>query len=193
ISPSVVETTEGSGNPIIFNVNLDRITSQNITVNFQLSGAASSSDYVIKSGSQVITNSITIPAGFSFAPISIYANTDSVPEGDESISVQLTGVSSGAQLGGPVVATATIHDVAPVSTPDDYRDSLTDTTAPFGQVAVGGSVVGVVAPELGDVNGDKDWFELDGLQQGHTYRITLQGMPIDEHSGLPNGFFTVRD
>jgi subtilase family serine protease len=122
VATSVAATTEGSGNPIIFDVNLDRTESQNVTVNFQLGGTANSSDYVLKSGTQVITNSIIVPEGSSFAAISIYANTDNIQEGDESVSVQLTGVSAGAQLGGTLTASGTIHDassgpnVAPVIT-----------------------------------------------------------------------------
>jgi hypothetical protein len=110
IATSVPTTTEGNGNPIIFLVNLDRITSQDLTVNFQVGGTANTSDYVIKSGSQVITNSIIVPAGSLNAAISIYANTDVFPEGDESVSVQLTGVSAGVQLGSALIATGTIHD-----------------------------------------------------------------------------------
>jgi hypothetical protein len=110
LAPSVVDATEGSGNPLIFNVDIDRLSSQPITVNFSLNGTASASDYVVKAGSQVISGPIVIPAGSSSASISIYPNADNLVEGNETVTVQLTGVSSGAQLGSAVSGTGVIHD-----------------------------------------------------------------------------------
>ena len=115
VAGSVMEATEG-GQPLIFNVNLNQIASQNVTVSFQLGGTASASDYRVQSGSQVISGSIVIPAGSSSAPISIYPLSDNLVEGDESVSVQLTG-ASGATLGSNLTATGTIHDAAPPAGP----------------------------------------------------------------------------
>lgn len=56
------------------------------------------------------------------------------------------------------------------STPDDYRDSLTDTTAPLGSVLVG-------RPERTgniEVAGDADVFRVT-LEAGQIYRFDLQG------------------
>jgi hypothetical protein len=53
---------------------------------------------------------------------------------------------------------------------DDFRDSLTDTTAPLGSVAVNGSHTGTL-----EVTGDRDWFSIQ-LNAGTTYDINLQGL-----------------
>jgi hypothetical protein len=56
---------------------------------------------------------------------------------------------------------------------DDFRDSLGDPAAPFGQVAVNGSAIGTL-----DAIGDRDWFRVQ-LVAGTTYLINLQG----QHAG----------
>src|SRR6266436_5524834 len=52
---------------------------------------------------------------------------------------------------------------------DDYRNSLTDTTHPFGTVVVNGSSTGTL-----EVAGDRDWFSIQ-LNAGTTYVVNLQG------------------
>jgi hypothetical protein len=52
---------------------------------------------------------------------------------------------------------------------DDFRNSLTDTTHPFGSVAVNGSSAGTL-----EINGDRDWFQVQ-LAAGASYVINLQG------------------
>jgi hypothetical protein len=54
-------------------------------------------------------------------------------------------------------------------TTDDYANSLTDTTHPFGQVAVNGSSTGTL-----EVTGDRDWFRVQ-VTAGRTYLVNLQG------------------
>jgi len=61
---------------------------------------------------------------------------------------------------------------SPVTTPpaaDDYRDSLTDTTAPFGQVSVNGTRTGTL-----ETAADQDWIQVN-LVAGTSYIFTLQG------------------
>jgi Ca2+-binding RTX toxin-like protein len=53
--------------------------------------------------------------------------------------------------------------------PDDFASSLTDTTAPFGRLAVGGSATGMLQQA-----GDRDWFAVN-LQAGVTYTISEIG------------------
>jgi Ca2+-binding RTX toxin-like protein len=53
---------------------------------------------------------------------------------------------------------------------DDFRDSLADTTAPFGQVAVNGASTGNL-----EVAGDRDWFSVV-MNAGTTYVVNLQGL-----------------
>ena len=52
---------------------------------------------------------------------------------------------------------------------DDYADSISDTTAPFGQVAVNGSSTGAL-----EVTGDRDWFRVQ-LTAGMSYVFDLMG------------------
>ena len=59
---------------------------------------------------------------------------------------------------------------AAVSVPDDYANSLSDTSHPFGQVSVGGSSTGTI-----EVNGDRDWFRVL-LTAGVNYTINLDGV-----------------
>jgi Ca2+-binding RTX toxin-like protein len=59
---------------------------------------------------------------------------------------------------------------APVPS-DDYADQFNDTTAPYGQVAVGGSSTGHL-----ESAGDRDWFRVT-LTAGVTYVFDLRGAP----------------
>ncbi len=59
--------------------------------------------------------------------------------------------------------------VAVAAAADDFRNSLTDTTHPFGSVTVNGSSTGNL-----EVNGDRDWFQIQ-LVAGASYVINLQG------------------
>jgi hypothetical protein len=54
--------------------------------------------------------------------------------------------------------------------PDDFRDTLSDATAPFGQVAVNGAASGNL-----EFKGDRDWFQIQ-LTAGGIYVIDLQGL-----------------
>jgi hypothetical protein len=56
------------------------------------------------------------------------------------------------------------------ATTDDFRDSFSDTTAPFGSVAVNGSSTGIL-----ETTGDRDWFSVQ-LVAGTAYEFNLQGL-----------------
>jgi hypothetical protein len=87
-------------------------------------------------------------------------------------------------------ATSTITG-QPIVQQDDYCDSLTDTTAPLGQITVGTSKTGVIIPEPGDVNGDKDVFSVT-LQAAHVYSISVTAQAVGAQSALADTYFTVR-
>jgi Ca2+-binding RTX toxin-like protein len=57
----------------------------------------------------------------------------------------------------------------PGSGPDDFADSFTDTTHPFGQLAVGAPFAGML-----QAIGDRDWFKVQ-LNAGTDYVINLTG------------------
>jgi Ca2+-binding RTX toxin-like protein len=52
---------------------------------------------------------------------------------------------------------------------DDFADSLEDATAPFGNLALGGSTTGNL-----ETAGDIDWFRIT-LTAGHRYRFDMEG------------------
>ena len=54
---------------------------------------------------------------------------------------------------------------------DDYADNINDPTAPFGQLAIGGSSAGNI-----EIAGDRDWFRVT-LTAGITYVFDLKGAP----------------
>ena len=53
--------------------------------------------------------------------------------------------------------------------PDEFASSLTDPTAPFGHLAIGGAASGAL-----QTAGDRDWFQVQ-FQAGATYTINLVG------------------
>ena len=59
---------------------------------------------------------------------------------------------------------------APSATTDDFANSFTDTSHPFGQVTVGGSATGEI-----EIAGDRDWFAVQ-LTAAKQYTIDLQGL-----------------
>jgi Ca2+-binding RTX toxin-like protein len=176
ITGSVIDANEG-GQPLIFDVNLNQIAAQNTTVSFQLGGTASSSDYVVKSGSQIISGSIVIPAGSSSAAISIYPSSDNILEPDETVTVQLTAASGGAQLGGTLSASGTIHDVASGSNAAPTITGLATVDFTTNQIIAATSLYTTIADSDGSVATIRFWdstagagyFALDGTKITTSY------------------------
>jgi Ca2+-binding RTX toxin-like protein len=84
--------------------------------------------------------------------------------------------SSGPRSAGTISATdRQVMDIlgyssAPYTPPaDDYANSLSDTSHPFGLVAAGGQAFGSLQSA-----GDRDWFQLN-VQAGATYKVDLNG------------------
>ena len=138
----------------------------------------------------VITPGGASSGGFSFE----YANrsllTYTVGTGSNDFAIEAFDKSGANSVVDPV---HTITGETGTTQADDYRDSLTDTTAPLGQIAVGGSATGIIVPEGGDVNGDKDFFKVDGLIGGKTYKIAVVGESVNSQAAIANSFFSVRD
>ena len=107
---------------------------------------------------------------------------------DNNYQVQV-GAFDGIDFGIQTITVA-VTDVNETQ-PDDYRDILSDSSAPLGQVAVGGSTTGVIVPKTADVNGDKDVFAVT-LQQGHVYKISVNGEAVGGEAALADTYFTVR-
>ena len=106
------------------------ISATNTVIAYTVSGTATSgSDYTALSGT------VTVPAGSTIATISIPVIDDAIVEGNETVVVTLTSVSSGlATLGATLTATNTIAD----------NDSATVTIANTTNGAEAGPVNGVM-------------------------------------------------
>ena len=128
--------------------------------------AAAGSDYVAKSGT------LSFGSGVNTQTISITINGDTANEPNETFFVNLSGATNGAIISDNQ-GIGTIQNDDPVT--DDFADSFTDSTAPFGLVSVGGSATGNL-----ETTADHDWFRVT-LTSGQTYTIWEQG------SGSGNG------
>ena len=78
--------------------------------------------------------------------------------------------------------TATVV-VTPATETDDYSDASRSTT---GRLIVGGAAT----PGKIETAGDKDWFKIDNLVAGTSYKIVVTGTGTN---ALGNSFFSVRD
>ena len=104
------------------------------TFTFSLSGAATvpvtvsyaTSDLTASSASDytAATGSLTFAAGETSKQISVATQTDSVVESDETLQMRILS-ATGAAVGTPATATATIKDVAPVTPPTPSGGSWT--------------------------------------------------------------------
>jgi hypothetical protein len=113
---SIATTTNGNETgPVagVMTVTQTAVSATNTVIAYSVAGTATSgSDYTALSGT------VTIPAGATTANISIPVINDILVEGNETVIVTLTSITSGlATLGTPVAATNTIADNdAPVVT-----------------------------------------------------------------------------
>jgi hypothetical protein len=130
--------------------------------------ALSGSDYLTTSGT------LAFGSGVNTQTISVTINGDKTVEPNETFFVNLSSATNGASIGdGQGVGTIVNDDTAAVT--DDYADSFFDTTAPFGQTAVG-----TVASGNLETTGDRDWFRVS-LTAGVPTVINLMG--VDSSSG----------
>jgi hypothetical protein len=131
--------------------------------------ATAGSDYQAASGT------LSFGAGETSKTISIVISGDTVVESAEKFFVNLSGATNGATIAdGQGVGTISNDDTPPVAS-DDFADSLSDTTAPIGQLAIN-------TPRSGNIEtgGDGDLFRVD-LVAGTVYNLRLQG--LDTGSG----------
>lgn len=111
------EIAEEGQNPGTFVISRNGPTTNSLTVTYALSGSAArpidaGSDYqVYDSSNNVLTGSITIPAGASSVMITVTPNDDTVYEEPETVVLTATAsVSSPYVVGSPVAGTLTIED-----------------------------------------------------------------------------------
>ncbi len=123
--------------------------------------ATAGSDFTTASGT------LNFGAGINSQTFSVAVLGDTLVEATESFFANLSGITAG----GVIVDTQGIGTIVndDVATGDDYADSRTDTTAPFGAIAVGTTSVGNL-----ETVGDRDWFQL-ALSAGTNYRFELAG------------------
>ena len=108
------------GGSATFTFSLSRLATVPITVSYATSNltASSASDYTAATGS------FTFAAGQTSKQVTVATRTDAVVESDESFQMRVTA-ASGAAIGSPATATATIRDVPPVNPPTPTGGSWT--------------------------------------------------------------------
>ena len=171
VSINDVTTTEGDVGTKILTFTVARTGgTAAFSVNFATANnsALSGSDYVATAGT------LTFAGGGNTQTISVTINSDKTVEADETFFVNLSGATNGATItDSQGQGTITNDDTA--SSTDDYADSFTDFTAPFGQATVGSTSTGNL-----ETTGDRDWYRVS-LTAGVSYMIDLQG--IDTSNG----------
>jgi len=180
ISINDVTITEGqSGTQILaFTVTRTGGTAA-FSVNFATANnsASSGSDYVATSGT------LSFASGVNTQTIQVTINGDTAVETNETFFVNLSNPTNGATIADSQgIATITNDDASG----DDYADSFSDTTAPFGTVAVNGSRTGSI-----EANGDHDWIGVQ-LVAGQTYVMRLQGSPSGNGT-LPDSYLRLHN
>jgi hypothetical protein len=134
VSPSSVQE-DGTTN-LVYTFTSDRIVTNNVTVNYTISGTATSGvDYTSISGSVIITT------GTSTATVTVDPTLDSTIESDETV---ILTISSGAYtIGSPSSATGTILNDDFVPSQVQYTSTGTYSwTCPSGVYSVSAAVVG---------------------------------------------------
>jgi serralysin len=127
--------------------------------------AFAGSDYVATSGT------LNFGAGVNTQTISVTISGDTFVEADETFFVNLSGATNGATIAdGQGLGTIIDND----SNPDDFADSWTDLSAPFGAVNVGGAATGSL-----ETTGDRDWFQVS-LIAGQLYTINVAGPTLTD-------------
>ena len=108
---SIANTTEGEETPVngVMTLTQTAVSSTDTLIAYSVAGAATpGTDYTALSGT------VTIPAGATTATITIPVIDDFIVEGDETVIVTLTSITSGlATLGVTLIATNTIDDNEP--------------------------------------------------------------------------------
>ncbi|MFT4925209.1 MAG: Leucine-rich repeat (LRR) protein, partial [Phenylobacterium sp.] len=94
-----------SGGSSTITATLDKTTYEDVTVNFAFTGSATTTDFSLNAGS------ITIAAGHLVASMTLSVNPDTLVEGDETVIIDISGVSGGnANENGIQQQTLTIID-----------------------------------------------------------------------------------
>lgn len=165
---------------------------QNVTINFSFSGTATGAgiDYSV-SGS-----SITIPAGQTTGSMTVTGVSDSVDEDDETVIVDISSVTNGAESGTQqVTATITDDDAAPSLSIDDpsVMEGDAGTTTLTYTVTMSTASARTVSVDYATANGtaqtaDGDYVAKSGTlsfaagETNKTISVTINGDTADEGS-----------
>lgn len=125
--------------------------------------ASSATDYIAASGV------LNFAAGVNTQTVSVTIRGDTGVEPNETFIVTLSNPTGGAVVTDAQGVATIVNDDSASAPSDDYADTFTDLTAPFG-VATAGSTVGGTIETLGD----RDWFRVQ-LDAGHTYTFAMLG------------------
>src|SRR5262249_43618708 len=116
ISPVAASVTEDNASNLNFTISRQGVLVGALTVNLQISGAASLSDYAIQGAATFDpatgTATVGIPAGATSTTLSFDPVADAALEANETVIVTLA-TTAGYSLGTDTVATGTIVDDDP--------------------------------------------------------------------------------
>jgi Ca2+-binding RTX toxin-like protein len=137
----------------------------------QNNSAQSGTDYAANSGT------LSFGSGVNSQTITISVTGDTLVELNETFLLNLSNISGGGTITDSQGVGTILND--DVASGDDFADTRTDNTAPFGTATVGGTAIGNI-----ETAGDRDWFQVT-LTAGTTYRFNL--------AGTDSGFGTLFD
>ena len=105
-------TKEGSATPASVRFTRTGATTSALSVRYAVGGTATKGEYTVKSGTALLSGTAVIPATATSVTVAIYANADTLAEGNET--VKLMAVSGTNYIVGAAnAATVTIMDTAP--------------------------------------------------------------------------------
>jgi hypothetical protein len=165
-SANKVEGNGGGTTPFTFMVTRTGNTNGTSTVFWQVS-STSNPTVDANDFSGATSNTLTFNAGETSKTVTVNVVADTTVESNETFTVGLSNATGATINQQQVSATGTIQNDD--TGPDDYADSLTDMTAPFGQITVDAVSTGNL-----ETIADRDWFRTS-LTAGKAYVIELKG------------------
>jgi fibronectin-binding autotransporter adhesin len=179
---SIAEGTGGATN-LVFTVTASPSASSPFTVNFATSNgtAVAIGDYTPQSGQ------LSFTAGAATRTISVPINTDSTVEGNETFTVTLSGVSTGATIATPsAIGTITNDDTAVISAnaPAQAEGNVGNTPMPF-TLSISNPVQGAVSLSYATADGNNVNSLLNATIADNDYIATSGSLGFASDSTTP--------
>jgi uncharacterized protein len=184
IAANPTATTEGSATPGLFTITRTGSTTSPLTVNFAVSGSATSGSDYTTPGS-FATNSIVIPAGASSVDIAIAAIDDTIVEPVEDVSLILS--TSASYNLGAANATVTINDndtSVPLTLIHQIQGSGTTFNPAFGGTQ---TIEGVVVAAFPGASQLRGFYVQEENADADADSTTSEGIFVFDPNGLFSG------